>query len=106
MWAVGNETTFLSQDCSAAPYDNITPVLRELHALAKSEDPGRVTTLADFTEEVTPPNQAGYIAVGGITDIWAINQYYLWYGGPVGGLAERLDALPARYPAQPIGVSD
>jgi beta-galactosidase len=106
MWAVGNETTFLSQDCAAAPHDNITPVLRELHALAKKEDPGRVTTLADFTEKVIPSNQAGYIAVGGITDIWAINQYYLWYGGAVSGLGELLDALHARYPAQPLGMSE
>src|SRR5438477_3382871 len=101
MWAIGNETTFQAQDCTAPAHDNITPVLRELNALAKKEDPGRVTTLADFTEDVIPSNQAGYIAVGGITDIWAINQYYLWYGGPVSGLGERLDALHARYPAQP-----
>jgi beta-galactosidase len=106
MWAIGNETTFMAQDCAAPPHDNITPVLRELNALAKKEDPGRVTTLADFTEQVIPSNQAGYIAVGGITDIWAINQYYLWYGGPVSGLAARLDALHARYPAQPIGMSE
>ena len=106
MWAIGNETTFLSQDCTSPPHDNITPVLRELNALAKKEDPSRATTLADFTEDVIPSNQAGYIAVGGITDIWAINQYYLWYGGPVAGLGERLDALHARYPAQPLGMSE
>jgi beta-galactosidase len=106
MWAVGNETTFLAQDCTSPPHDNVTPVLRELHALAKKEDPGRATTLADFTEDVLPSNQAGYIAVGGITDVWAINQYYLWYGGPVSGLGARLDALHARYPGQPLGMSE
>jgi beta-galactosidase len=106
MWSVGNETTFMSKDCHATPYDNITPVLRELHALAKQEDPSRVTTLADFTEQVTPPLEGSYIAVGGITDIWAINQYYLWYAGPVADLGLLLDVLHARYPNQPIGMSE
>ncbi|HXU07141.1 MAG TPA: glycoside hydrolase family 2 TIM barrel-domain containing protein [Polyangia bacterium] len=106
MWAVGNETTFMSKDCTSAPHDNITPVLRELNALAKREDPSRVTTLADFTEQVKPALEGSYIAVGGITDIWAINQYFLWYGGPVAGLGQLLDALHARYPNQPIGVSE
>jgi beta-galactosidase len=106
MWAIGNEVTFLSKDCPAAPYDNITPVLRELHAVAKREDPSRVTTLADFTESVIPPLQGQYIAVGGISDIWAINQYYLWYSGAVARLGEQLDALHARYPNQPIGMSE
>ena len=29
--------------------DNVTPVLRRLHEVAKAEDPGRVTTLADLS---------------------------------------------------------
>ncbi len=106
MWSIGNETTFMSKNCLLAPYDNITPVLRELQALAKQEDPTRVTTLADFTSKVLPPLQGQYIAVGGISDIWAINQYYLWYSGSVAGLGELLDALHARYPDQPIGMSE
>jgi beta-galactosidase len=106
MWAIGNETTFLSKDCPTAPYDNITPVLRELQAVARGEDPSRVTTLADFTEDITPPLQGQYIAVGGISDIWAINQYYLWYSGPVAELGNLLDVLHARYPNQPIGMSE
>jgi beta-galactosidase len=106
MWAIGNETTFMAKDCAAAPYDNITPVLRELQGVAKSEDSSRATTLADFTSAVTPPLQGQYIAVGGISDTWAINQYYLWYGGAVVGLGAQLDALHARYPNQPIGMSE
>jgi beta-galactosidase len=106
MWSIGNETTFMAKDCPVAPYDNITPVLRELQAVAKQEDPGRATTLADFTSKATPPLQGGYIAVGGISDIWAINQYYLWYSGPVWGLGDQLDALHARYPNQAIGMSE
>jgi beta-galactosidase len=106
MWSIGNEVTFLAQSCPPPPYDNVTPVLRELQAVARQEDPGRVTTLADFTSKAIPPLQGEYIAVGGISDIWAINQYYLWYGGPVVGLGRQLDALHARYPDQPIGMSE
>lgn len=106
MWSIGNETTFMHRDCEEVWYDNVTPVLRELHAAAKREDPSRVTTLADFTEKEAPPVAGSYIQVGGITDVWAINQYYLWYAGQVDGLGRRLDALHARYPAQPIGMSE
>jgi len=106
MWAIGNEVTFQSKDCPAAPYDNLKPLLRELQGVAKKEDPCRVTTLADNISKVIPPLQGRYIAVGGISDIWAINQYYLWYSGPVIGLGEQLDALHVRYPNQPLGMSE
>jgi beta-galactosidase len=106
MWAIGNETTFFSKDCQPPMYDNITPVLRELQGVAKDEDLSRPTTVADNLSKVEPPLQGGYIPVGGITDIWAINQYYLWYSGGVSGLGAQLDALHARYPNQPIGVSE
>jgi beta-galactosidase len=106
MWSVGNETTFMHKDCEETWYDNVTPVLRELHRLAKLEDPQRATTLADFTEKVETPLAGGYIAVGGNTDIWAINNYYLWYAGAVTQLRDLLDALRVRYPGQPIGMSE
>ncbi len=106
LWSIGNETTYMHKDCKEVWYDNITPVLRELQGVAKSEDPSRATTLADFTSKVETPLQGGYIAVGGISDVWAINQYYLWYGGAVEKLGVQLDALHARYPDQPIGMSE
>jgi beta-galactosidase len=106
MWSVGNEITFLHKECKEPWYDNVTPVLKELHALAKREDPHRVTTVADFTEKAEPPQNGSYIEVAGITDIWAINQYYLWYSGAVSGLGERFDALHLRFPKNPIGMSE
>jgi beta-galactosidase len=106
MWSIGNETTFMARDCPQAPYDNITPLLRELNELAKKEDSSRPTTLADLTEQVTPSVAGSYIAVGGITDIWATNRYYPWYDFPFSYLGELFDALHARYPLQPIGLSE
>jgi beta-galactosidase len=106
MWSVGNEITFLHKECKEPWYDNVTPVLKELHALAKREDPHRATTVADFTAKEEPPENGSYIEVAGITDVWAINQYYLWYSGDVSGLGERLDALHLRFPKNPIGMSE
>jgi beta-galactosidase len=47
MWSIGNENTMTQGRCDGA--DNVTPVLRRLHEVAKAEDPGRVTTLADLS---------------------------------------------------------
>ncbi len=104
MWSVGNEITFMNKNCPGVPYDNVTPLLRELHALAKAEDPSRVTTMADFTEEIEDSDS--FIHTGGITDIWATNRYYLWYSSPFSELGPMLDAFHARYPGQPLGVSE
>jgi beta-galactosidase len=104
VWSLGNETTFMHKVCREPWHDNLTPLFRELHSLAKQEDPSRATTYADFTATVTPPVNGSYIELGGITDVWARNEYPLWYGGaPTGDV---LDALRKRYPAQPIGVSE
>ena len=104
VWSVGNETTFMHKDCAEPWHDNLTPVFKELHALAKQEDSIRSTTYADFTATVQPPVNGSHIELGGITDVWARNEYPLWYGGPPTG--DVLDALRARYPAQPIAVSE
>jgi beta-galactosidase len=104
MWSVGNEITFMNKNCPGVWYDNVTPLLRELHALAKEEDPSRVTTHAEFSEEITDSDR--FIHTGGITDIFATNRYYLWYNFPFSELDTLLEALHARYPDHPLGVSE
>src|SRR5581483_2210080 len=47
LWSVGNETTARENNCEQ-PYDNVRPVLRELHQRAKQEDPSRPTAYAEF----------------------------------------------------------
>jgi beta-galactosidase len=104
-WSIANEVA-MGGTCRGA--DTVTPVLRRLHALARQEDPGRPTTLADFNEDyaIVGP-MFPVLPTGGITDIWAVNRYHLWYypgGGDAFGAA--LDRFHAKYPAQPLGVSE
>jgi beta-galactosidase len=92
-WSVGNETT---QGCGLPA--NAVPVLKALHALAKVEDPSRPTTLASNKDNDQ---------IGGITDIWAQNQYFMWYtASPVSVLGTLLDGLRASFPVQPVGISE
>ena len=92
-WSVGNET---SQGCGLP--DNAVPVLKELHALAKTEDPSRPTSLASNKDNDK---------IGGITDVWAQNQYFMWYvPQPVSALATMLDGLRASFPSQAMGISE
>jgi beta-galactosidase len=105
MWSVANEVG-MGGVCKGV--DTVTPLLRKLHALAREEDPSRPTTLADFNEDVDALARIfPKFGTGGITDIWAVNRYPLWYY-PIeqDGMVRMLDALHAKYPRQPIGVSE
>jgi beta-galactosidase len=105
MWSVANEVA-MGGTCRGV--DTVTPIVRRLHALAKQEDPTRPTTLADFNEDypIVGP-MFTVLPTGGITDIWAVNRYHLWYypgGGEAFGAA--LDRFHAKYPVRPLGVSE
>ena len=101
MWSIGNENKMLQARCDGA--DNVTPVLRRLHEVAKAEDPARPTTLADNLD--TGPG-GGKISVGGITDVWALNRYHLWYYGDLESLVRDIDGVHAQFPKQPVGISE
>ncbi|HEY3383609.1 MAG TPA: glycoside hydrolase family 2 TIM barrel-domain containing protein [Vicinamibacterales bacterium] len=107
VWSIGNETT-MSQTMGCGGKtgkDNVTPVLRELQAVARAEDSSRATTMADLNEGML--NLGGFIPVGGISDTWALNRYFMWYyGASADELGRNLDELHAKYPRQPIGVSE
>jgi beta-galactosidase len=101
MWSIGNENSMTQGRCDGP--DNVTPTLRRLQEVAKAEDPGRPTTLADVG---LGGRGEGKIRVGGITDVWALNRYYLWYYGDIDGLKRDLEDIHERYPKQPVGVSE
>lgn len=105
MWSIGNETSAGQQSCDP-PYDDLTPLLRELHALAKQIDPGRHTTYAEFGHPLDPAVRVGPWATEGITDLFATNRYFLWYTQGIEGFGEILDGLHALTPDQPLGVSE
>lgn len=104
MWSIGNEVTQNQARCpKGTETDNMTSLLRELQTLTRQEDQTRVTTLADYGEH---PYSGSKIAVGGITDTWGVNRYFQWYYGVAGEFGQNLDDLHAKYPAQPIGVTE
>jgi beta-galactosidase len=102
LWSVGNETSARQAACDD-PFDNVRPVLRELHQLAKKEDPARPTAYAEYGH---PPDREGVAATEGITDLFATNRYFLWYSEPFAEFSHWLDALHRLAYKQPFGVSE
>jgi beta-galactosidase len=109
MWSIGNEVDLraTTQNRSA----NAHELLRGLNALAKQEDPGRPTTLADCCEpKLSAPGSAPAASVRetvvGITDIVGYNRYFGWYSGAPRDLGPALDEAHARHPQVPMAVSE
>ena len=109
LWSIGNEMTIIPIIAGQTnANNNIQPLLRSLQALAKAEDPSRVTTLAQEGYIVNnvviepPPIEAGSIA-----DTYSVNRYFLWYyGRGEGEFGQDLDTVHALYPTKPLGVSE
>lgn len=72
--------------------------IRELNALAHTEDPTRLTTAASFLEDGSP--------LSGITDVIAWNKYYGWYGGRFSDLGAWADGVHAHFPRYKIAISE
>ena len=87
-WGLFNELKQTGDD----PCQYIT----ELKALAKKEDPSRITTAAS--------NQSGRI--NELTEVVAWNQYFGWYGGNPSDIGKWADATHKQYPNTPIGISE
>lgn len=108
LWSIGNETEAGQSGCDK-PFDNVTPVLRELNALAKSEDPGRLTALAEFTQGIERSTGIfGDVAftTAGISDVLGTNRYYLWYALEFDEFGPLLDVIHRRFPSQPLSLSE
>lgn len=76
--------------------DNPVEFVKELQAIAREEDPTRLTTAAS--------NQDG--ALNFITDNIAWNRYDGWYGSTPSTLATWLDATHKKYPEIRIAISE
>lgn len=106
VWGLGNETDLLMAFGNLGPRASPVALLEQLQHLAKREDPGRPTTLADCCED-TPVNTVPYLPdLAGISDVIGYNRYYGWYYGKVSDLGPRLDALHEKHPHVPMGVSE
>lgn len=104
MWSVGNEVNAGELTMPGKPQQSL-PLLQNLAALAKREDPSRPTTFADCCEDTADFKVHGP-PLAGATDLIGYNRYYGWYYGAVSDLGPALDKLHAKHPTIPMGVSE
>lgn len=105
-WGIGNEVDIDLAFKRLGPKADARPLLRELNALSRAEDPSRPTVIADCCE-ATPGDKAPYLPLlAGEADLMGYNRYFGWYYGTVEDLGPHLDMLHARHPATPISVSE
>jgi beta-galactosidase len=91
VWGMGNEV--YRDD------EPITKLLGELHALAKQEDPSRLTTYAHCCAPDEHPMALQ-------TDLASYNRYWGWYDGQFADIGPWADRLHAKLPARPIGLGE
>ena len=93
-WGIANEILI------GADNEPLRKNLRDLHKLAKSMDPSRLTTIAEVS--ATPMNSEHVY----ITDVVSYNHYFGWYGGGVSQNGAWFDAFHKLNPDVPLGVSE
>jgi beta-galactosidase len=91
IWGVGNEVYRSDEPIRA--------LLADLHALAKQEDPSRLTTYAHCCAPDDHPMALQ-------TDLAAYNRYWGWYDGDFTDLGPWADRLHAKLPGKPIGLGE
>lgn len=107
VWGIANEVDLRGTPPSFMGAAKIVqrdpiPFLKELQALAKSEDPTRPTTQATCCEGLQPNAPE----VANITDVSGANRYFGWYYTPSDPLGPALDALRKKRPDKPLSVSE
>ena len=91
IWGLGNEVYQVDATSRA--------LLGELHALAKQEDPSRLTAYAHCCAADDDP-----LALR--TDLTGYNRYYGWYDRELDDIGPWADALHARLPSRAVGLSE
>jgi beta-galactosidase len=92
-WSIGNEVM------AESGHGDPKPLLTELNALARQEDPTRITTVASCCVPETDASTT-------ITDTAGYNVYFGWYGGSYQDFASWADGLHRAIPARPFAVSE
>ena len=93
-WGISNEI-LIGED-----REDLRQNLRDLHELAKSMDPSRLTTMAQVS--MTPMDSEHNF----ITDVVSYNHYFGWYVGDVEDNGPWLDKFHAMHPDKCLGVSE
>ena len=115
VWSIANEIDLTATQIKG-PSKPAT-LLKSLDLLAKQEDPGRFTTVADCCEAGIGPHadagggaamagMASRDAIVGIADTVGYNRYFGWYTGKFDDFGPMLDQAHRRHPALPIAVSE
>jgi beta-galactosidase len=90
-WSIGNETQNEGREVADR-------VLKRLDAVARSEDPTRLTAYASHHPQDDPRNLN--------TQVLGYNRYYGWYGSDYGEFGRFLDDFHAKYPKVCLGISE
>ncbi|MFD1786195.1 glycoside hydrolase family 2 TIM barrel-domain containing protein [Sphingomonas floccifaciens] len=109
-WGIANEVDFgksipffITNRAGIAP--DPFPLLRDLQALAKAEDPTRPTALATCCErDIGPTSDVPITAPA--ADLGGANRYFGWYYGSPDDLGPHLDELHAKRPRQPLSLTE
>lgn len=88
----------LSNELGQRATDDPVPLLRELNTLAHQEDSTRKTVCA-----VNRPNDMNLCSV---TDVYGVNTYPGWYGGPPESMEGSIKNLRSRHPNTPWSISE
>lgn len=91
VWGIGNEVYRGDEP--------IVALLRDLHALARQEDPSRLTAYAHCCAADDHPMAL-------VADLAAYNRYWGWYDGQFTDIGPWADKLHARLPDKPIGLGE
>jgi beta-galactosidase len=82
------------------------PLLAQMQALAKAEDPSRPTALATCCEGRLFGPDAVVPITAVAADLGGANRYFGWYMGQAQDLGPQLDKIHATRPAQPLSVTE
>ncbi len=110
-WGIANEVDFgksipaFISTAKDAPAPDPLPLLHELNALAKQEDPSRATALATCCEGRLGV-QAEVPVTAPAADLGGANRYFGWYYGDADDLGPHLDAMRKLRPDQPLSVTE
>src|SRR6185312_11279079 len=88
-----------ANEINIEPGPDPNPLLTELNALAKQQDPFRITTLAQCCGDISDP-------ISNKTDTLGFNTYYGWYGGNYDDFAYWADLMHNTGPGRPFAVSE
>ena len=101
-WGLANEVLLLKPDPLPPGYAaRAARLVRNLHALARAEDPSRLTAAAVSFDELDDGS-----GVQDIPDVLGLNLYFGWYYRRLDELGPWLDRFHARHRGRPVVISE